>query len=334
MIIRKAKAQEVALRKQAIGRLKRRRSRWGYLFILPWIIGFFLFFAVPLVQSFIDSLNIVTMGADGFKYEYVGFSQYEFMLFQDPKFMSESIGPEVVKLLYKVPLIVILSLFIAVILNQKFPGRTFFRSAFFLPVILTSGVAYVLLHDAINGASLVNTTSETNLTGLAKNTLGASQGAYMFSTGSLRDILIMANVPIKVVNAINSIVNAVFSLIMESGVQILLFLSGLQKIPASSYEAARIEGASEWDSFWKITVPLMAPIMFLNVIYSILDSFLAYGNDDAGNKVMAAIYNVGYRQQFQFGRAATMAWIYMVVIIIVLALAFLIFGRIARKVDS
>ncbi len=297
-------------------RLRRRKARWGYLFIAPWLIGFLLFFLGPVITSLQYSFSSIKMTESGFSLTPVGLSNYIFLLVRDAKFMP-LIGSAVLKMLYETPLIVLLSLFIAVMLNQKFRGRAFFRSVFFFPVIITSGVAYVMLQGVING-----------------NTLGATQNAYMFQTVGLAEVMMSAGIPKVVVDAINTVVNEVFSLIMESGVQILLFLSGLQKIPASTYEAARIEGATEWDSFWRITVPMTVPIMLLNVVYTIIDSFMAYGTEEAGNQVMAKIYATGFGSQFQFGMSAAMSWIYMVIIAVLLVLVFAILGRAAKKVEG
>ncbi len=304
------------IRGSTSGRLKRRKARWGYLFVLPWMLGFLFFFAAPVLQSLWYSLNDIKMSDTGFALTWVGAGNYAFMLLKDARFVPLLTGA-VLEMAYKVPLIVILSLFIAVLLNQKFRGKGFFRSVFFLPVIITSGVTYVMLQGIING-----------------NTLGATQNAYIFQSAGLREAMTGANLPLWIVNGVNEIVNRVFALIMESGVQILLFLSGLQKIPPSTYEAARMEGAGEWDSFWKITVPQMVPIMLLNVVYSIIDSFLAYGTEETGNRVMAAIYRTGFGSQFQFGLAASMSWIYMAVIALILTLAFWILGGLARRMEE
>jgi ABC-type sugar transport system permease subunit len=298
------------------GRLKRRKARWGYLFVLPWMLGFLFFFAAPVIQSLWYSLSDIKMSDTGFALTWVGMDNYAFMLLKDSRFVP-LMTDAVLEMLYKVPLIVILSLFIAVLLNQKFRGKGLFRSVFFLPVIITSGVTYVMLQGIING-----------------NTLGATQNAYIFQSAGLREAMLGASLPLWIVNFINDIVNRVFALIMESGVQILLFLSGLQKIPPSTYEAARMEGAGEWDSFWKITVPQMVPIMLLNVVYSIIDSFLAYGTEETGNRVMAAIYRTGFGSQFQFGLAASMSWIYMAVITQILLLTFGVLGRLAKRMEE
>lgn len=298
------------------GRLRSKKALWGYLFIAPWIMGFALFFLGPVCQSIQYSFSSIKMAQHGFELTPVGVDNYAFLMLRDAKFMP-LVGEALLKMLYETPLIVLLSLFIAVMLNQKFRGRAFFRSVFFFPVIITSGVAYVMLQGVING-----------------NTLGATQNAYLFQTAGLREMMIASGVPTGIVEAINTVVNQVFALIMESGVQILLFLSGLQKIPGSTYEAARIEGASEWDNFWRITVPLTVPVMLLNVVYTIIDSFLAYGTTEAGNRVMATIYQTGFGSQFQFGMSAAMSWLYMAVIALLLLAVFGILGRAAKRVEG
>lgn len=296
--------------------LRRRKARWGYLFILPWMIGFALFFAIPAVESLYFSLNSLKMSPDGFQATWVGLDNYSFMLFRDAKFMPLLTG-ELISMAYKVPLVVILSLFIAVLLNQRFRGRAFFRSVFFLPVIITSGVVYVLLQGVINA-----------------NTLNGTQNAYIFQSQGLAEAMLAAGIPSGIVNGVSGIVNRVFSIIMECGVQILLFLSGLQKIPDTTYEASSIEGANAWDNFWKITLPLSLPIILLNIIYTIIDSFMAYGTENAGNRVMAAIYATGFGSQFQFGLAASMSWLYMAMITLVLLLAFTVLGRAVKRVEG
>jgi ABC-type sugar transport system permease subunit len=296
--------------------LKRRKARWGYLFILPWVLGFALFFAIPAVESMYFSLNSLKMSADGFQTTWVGLDNYSFMLFRDAKFMP-LLTDELVSMAYRVPLVVILSLFVAVLLNQRFRGRAFFRSVFFLPVIITSGVVYVLLQGVINA-----------------NTLTGTQNAYIFQSQGLAEVMLASGIPAGIVNTVSGIVNQVFSILMECGVQILLFLSGLQKIPDTTYEASSIEGANAWDNFWKITLPLSLPIILLNIIYTIIDSFMAYGTENAGNQVMAAIYATGFGSQFQFGLSASMSWLYMAMIALVLLLAFTVLGRAAKRMEG
>ncbi len=297
-------------------RLKKRKGRWGYLFILPWLLGFTLFFLFPAFESLYYSLNSLKMSANGFTANWVGLDNYAFMLLRDAKFLP-LLTDELIEMAYRVPLITILSLFIAVLLNRPFKGRTFFRSVFFLPVIITSGVVYVMLQGIINA-----------------NALSGTQNAYIFQSQGLADVMRSAGLSAGLIGSISGLVNRVFSILMECGVQILLFLSGLQKIPVSTYEASVIEGAGAWDNFWRITLPLSLPIMLLNVVYTIIDSFMAYGTENAGNQVMAAIYRTGFGRQFQFGLAASMSWLYTLLIALMLGIAFGILGRTARKMEA
>ncbi len=293
-----------------------RRHRVGYIFILPWILGFIFFFMGPLVESIRFSLSNVKPGPLGFDIEFIGISNYTFMLLRDswfPQYLRTAIS----NMLYEVPIITMFSLFMALMLNQKFRGRTVYRAIYFLPVIITSGVVFTMISGVMGG-----------------NALGGTQNAYMFQSSGLRNLLLQGNIPEGMVNFIADIVDRIFSLTLKSGVQILLFLSGLQKIPSSTYEACKIEGANAWNSFWKITFPLILPITMLNIVYTIIDSFTAYGTEQAGNVVMAYIYRTGFGRNMQFGYSAAMSWIYFVIIIVFLLIAYLLVGRKAAHVDE
>ncbi|HOB19453.1 MAG TPA: sugar ABC transporter permease [Candidatus Atribacteria bacterium] len=291
-----------------------RKQRAGYVFILPWILGFLFFFAEPMIESIIFSFSDVTAGQSGLVTKFVGLANYEMVLVKTDEFLRY-LWTAVVNMLSEIAIIPLFSLFIALILNQKFRGRTVYRAIYFLPVIMTSGVVF------------------TMMSGVMSSSLSGTQNAYFQSTG-LMNILIQGNVPMSLVNFITSVVDRIFSLTLKCGVQILLFLSGLQKIPASSYEACKIEGATAWDSFWKITFPLILPMMMLNIVYTIIDSFTAYGTQEAGNVVMAYIYRIGFGKSMKFGLSAAMAWLYFIVIILFLTVAYLVVGRKASRIES
>lgn len=291
-----------------------RKQRAGYVFIFPWILGFLFFFAEPMIESIIFSFSEVTAGQTGLVTQFTGLANYEMVLVKTDEFLRY-LWTAVVNMLSEIAIIPLFSLFIALMLNQKFRRRMVYRAIYFLPVIMTSGVVF------------------TMMSGVMSSSLSGTQNAYFQSTG-LMNILIQGNVPLSVVNFITSVVDRIFSLTLKSGVQILLFLSGLQKIPASSYEACKIEGATAWDSFWKITFPLILPMMMLNIVYTIIDSFTAYGTQEAGNVVMAYIYRIGFGKSMKFGLSAAMSWLYFIVIIIFLTLAYLVVGRKASRIES
>lgn len=289
---------------------QKKKQRYGYLFILPWIIGFLMFFARPVVESLYFSFSNVRMTDTGmFSATYAGFRNYLYLLLEDPNYIRR-LTTTLSDLAYEVPIILIYSLFIAVILSQPFRGRTFFRAVFFLPVIVASGVVLLILRNEIFS------------TGLG----GAAQNIYLFQSSGLGDVLRQANVPNSIVTFLTDIVNRIFSLTWKSGVQILLFLAGLQNIPASHYEASKIEGASAWDTFWKITIPTISPIIMLNVVYTLIDTFIAYGTEHTGNQMMHMIYQTAFRELL-WHLSAAQAWFYFLIIGIILAVIYLVIGR-------
>lgn len=294
----------------------KRVNRAGYVFILPWILGFSFFFLRPLLESFTYTFNSIKMTSSGLAKTFVGFNNYNMMLFKDARF-PPLLVTAAQNMISDVVIITIFSLFIATILNQRFKGRTFYRAVFFLPVIITSGVVFVMMQGVLGSSSL-----------------SATQNSYMFQSSGLRDTLLMSGVPYNAVSFITNIVDRIFSLTLKSGVQILLFLAGLQKIPQSSYEACKVEGATGWDSFWKITVPIISPMILLNIVYTIIDSFTAYGTETGGNTVMAEIQRIGFGKSLKFDYAATMSWIYFTMIIIFIALVYLFIGRRVSKIET
>ena len=269
------------------------RARTGYLFILPFIIGFIFFMAKPLVESFIMSLSTVKLvPGEGYDKTYVAFQNYSYAFRDDPYFLQyllEQTGRMAVNVLATL----VLSFVIAVILNQKFRGRTLCRVIFFLPVILASGV--------IPGIERQSSETYTMMSDITKS-VGAASGVNL--SASLESLLSVSGVGSGVFSVIFEMIDAIYDIVMASGIQIIVFLSGLQSISPSLYEAADVEGCSGWEAFWKITFPMVSPLLLVNTIYTIIDFFMK--ND---NTVMNRINTVMY-SQFKFGEASAMSWIY------------------------
>ncbi len=297
-------------------RLIRRQQRAGYFFVLPWVIGFIIFFLEPLLESMWYTLNDVTMGTDGMETTFVGLWNFRYLILEDSKFLM-NLWTVTADMLKQVAICTVLSLFIAVILIQNFRGRTIYRAIFFLPIIMTSGVVYSMVGSAVGSSALSGTGN-----------------AYLYGGVSIASLMQQGGVSPSVINIIMGIVDSIFAMITNCGVPILLYISGLQKIPVSAYEAAKIEGASSWDIFWKITVPKISPIIFLNVVYSIVDSCTAYGKGSEGNIMMKAIQDMGFGQTMKFGMSAAMAWMYFMVIAFFLLLSYLLLGRKANKIEN
>jgi len=297
--------------------LEKKQSRAGYVFILPWVVGFLFFFLKPFAESFWFTFNDVTMTATGLSPAFLGLSNYKYLLFQDSKFLR-TLFASLGSMVTEVVIITIFSLFVATILNHKFKGRIFYRAVFFLPIILTSGVVFTMMSGVIGG-------------GMGS---ASSQNAYLFKSAGLQTILLQGGLRPSAVTFITGIVDSIFALVTKAGVQILLFLSGLQKIPSDFYEAAQIEGASKWDIFWKITIPRIAPIIFLNIVYTIIDSFTSYGSASGANQMMEMIRDMGFGKTMKFGLSAAMAWMYFAVIALLLFVVYMVVGRKTTKVDS
>lgn len=272
---------------------EKRKSLYGYGFISLWFIGAAIFFLFPLVQSFIYSLKDVRPDAGGMTGEFAGLSNYNYALNEDPVYRS-SLFSVLKTTLWKTPLIMIFSLFIAVILNGRFRGRTFARAVFFLPVIIATGPVYNIISG--NMASTGNG--------------GSDSFSTLFRTDFIdefMDITGLYGISPGISEWIQTVSDNIFGIVWNAGIQIVIFLAALQHIPPSSKEAAQIEGASEWEYFWKITLPSVSPMILVCFIFSVIDSFT-----DPGNAVMGRIGEL--RADWKFGESSAMVWIYFAVV--------------------
>ena len=287
--------------------MAQRRARTGYLFILPFIIGFVLFMLRPLIQSLTMSFNnVVLIPGKGFSQQWVGIANYRQAFLVDPNF-NKYLLAEISRMGINTIATLVLSFVIAVILNQNFKGRTLARAIFFLPVILSSGV--------LPGIEKQNEFYNM-MAGVAesvKGSAGVNISAY------LQNLLSVSGVGSGVFDVIFQMIDAIYDIVMASGIQIIVFLSGLQAISPSLYEAADVEGCSAWESFWKITFPMVSPLLLVNCIYTIVDFFMK--ND---NRVMELISKVMY-SDFKFGVASAMSWVYFgVAIVFIMISSFII----------
>ncbi|SHN59733.1 ABC-type sugar transport system, permease component [Paenibacillus sp. ov031] len=277
------------------------KAAWGVIYVLPWLIGFVLFFFVPLLASLRYSLSSIQANAKGISIQFTGLANYIQALTVNTSFNRALIG-SITEVFVNVPLIVIFSLFLAVILNQKFPGRAIARSIFFLPVILASGVIM-----ALESTSLIEAVNQS------------SMGGSALGTFEIENLMLDAGLSEWVVMYLSSAVDRIYQIVSQSGVQILIFLAGIQTISPQLYEASKMEGATGYEAFWKITFPMVSPLIFVNVIYTIVDSF-------ANNAMTSLIRDTGF-VKFDFGLSSAMAWVYFVAIAVILIIVSLIFSK-------
>jgi ABC-type sugar transport system permease subunit len=240
----------------------------------------------------------------------VGFDNYEYALFEDTSFVPTLIG-SLKELLFDVPAIVIFSLFIAIILNGKMAGRAAFRAIFFIPVIVSTGIIEAI--DLQNSLAAGLSSGNTIDTGGGQTT---STGTEIISALDVQRFFSNMQVGKDLVSYVTNIVNNVYDIINRSGVQMLVFLAGLQSISPAIYESCFIEGASSWETFWKITFPMISPMIFVNAIYTIIDAFVS-----ETNTVMSYISGV-YDGSIQHAvvRSTAMSWIYFIIVLAILGL--------------
>lgn len=290
--------------------LKKKQARTGLLFVSPFIIGLLVYFIMPIIQSIKFSFSNIVVTGTGFTQEFIGLQNYIRAFTIDPNFRQILVS-SVLDMSYTVPLIVIFSFFAATLLNRPFRGRGLARTVFFLPVILTSGVILAIE----NSDMLIGMAQETlNQAG----ELGSDSG---FQSLQLRTLLMQSGLNQSFVSYITGAIDSIYEVITASGVQILIFLAGLQSVPGSLYEAAVVEGASGWEMFWKITFPMVSPLILVNVIYSIVDSFTK-----PTNEMMIAIQDTAFELSY-YGYSAAMSWIYFAVVLLLLGLVSFIISR-------
>ncbi|WP_374987751.1 carbohydrate ABC transporter permease [Paenibacillus sp. R14(2021)] len=288
--------------------LTQKRALLGILFIMPWLLGFVFLFATPLFQSIHFSLsNMKIAPGGGYTLDFIGWDNFKNAMSIDPNF-NRILTQSLSEMAWNVPMILFFSLFTATLLNTRFVGRPFARAIFFLPVILASG--------AIAAAQTSGLIQLTGSSEMAKE-LGQQQNG--FDPLTLAFTLSDAGLPMWFIDYIISAVQRIYEIIKSSGVQILIFLAALQSVPVSMYEVAKMEGATAYETFWKITFPMVSPLILTNIIYTIIDSF-------TNSQVTTTIYNTAFQSQ-NFGLSAAMSWIYTAVISIILIIVGILVSR-------
>lgn len=294
---------------------EKKKGLYGYGFIALWFVGALMFFIIPLIQSFYYSFHNVTpetgyLAITSLVDNSIGkenlLLNYKNTFMTDPKFrqyLVESLKDMALNL----PVIVVFSLFVAIIINQKFRGRTFARAVFFLPVIIATGPVYAII------------TGDLETSGNSD----AAQFSTMFEADMVDQLLEFIGIygfSDTFTEMLTEITSDILNLVWKCGIQIIVFLSALQGIPASAKEAAAIEGATSWEFFWKITLPYISPMILVNIVYTVIDAFT-----DPTNQVMERLLDV--QSEWRYGLSAAMAWSYFGIILIALGIIFAIMNK-------
>lgn len=291
--------------------LKAKQQRYGYLFVLPVIIGFVFIFLPNLFMTIQFSLNDVQInGSEGYTLVWKGLEYYKEALFVNTTFIPKVVA-SYQKLIVDVPVILIFSLLISCMINQKFKGRAAARAIFFIPVFLTAGVLGFIEGDILGSVNSGGVDTGTAL-----------DGALAFDMAELLSKINFSDTLIKIVQ---SAVSNIYSILISSGMQIYIFLAGIQEIPEYMYEAAAIEGCSKWESFWKITIPMLVPQIIVNLVYTIVivgenSEVLKYTNE-------ASTYAT-------YGLVTAMCMLYLATLAVFLGIIFFVLGRLNKDSSS
>ena len=300
-------------RKQRNGRsvlsmnMKRRDSLCGLFFVSLFIIGLVMIYLPANATSLRYSVSKVDAN---FNTTFVGLANFHDLLFKDPTYfrqMLESLGST----LLTTGIIIIYALFVSSLLNKNLPGRALFRALLFLPVVTSAGIIGVV--QGFDASSALG-----GQIGESGNQLIAGG---LFSDFALEEYIVALNLSPGLSNVVVGVINNFYDIITRSGVQLVIFLAGLQTISPAVYESAYVEGATGWETFWKITLPCISPLIIVNVVYTFIDSFT-----NPNNEVMNRILN-NIVQDINYDIAAAMAWIYFAVIGVMLVVILAILSR-------
>lgn len=275
----------------------------GYGFLSPWLIGFFILTLGPALSSlYLSMTDYSLMSAP----RWVGADNYAQIAQSDPRFRA-AMNVTFTYVLLSVPLKLVFALAIAVLLNKGLKGLNLFRAIFYLPSLIGGSVAIAVLWRQV-----------------------------FASDGIINQVLMAVfnyEGPSWIANPNTAIYTLVALAVWQFGSSMIIFLAGLRQIPTDMYEAASIDGASRTRQFFKITLPLLTPVIFFNAVILTIDAFKAFTpafviSDGSGGPIDSTLFYTLYLYQeaftnFRFGYASALAWVLVAIIAAFTALAFL-----------
>ena len=293
--------QAPAKKKKRALSLEKHRARAGWMFVLPFLIGFILIY-LPIV---FESVKLTFCASVGRTTTFIGWENYQTALTGDGTSSGETFLIVLVQglqqLALDVPAILIFSLFMAVLLNQKMVGRAAFRAIFFVPVILSTGLA-----ESVEAQSILGSSDASINTGEAES--ATDQIVSVMDMEALFSNLMVGQ---ELAQYVTSLINNIFGIVNRSGVQMLIFLAGLQSISPAIYESCQIDGATSWETFWKITFPMISPMILVNAVYTVIDSFTLQDN--------VVMKWIGSLKDVTDGVRGSMYWMYFLSVVLIIA---------------
>lgn len=278
------------MKKKKYKGIEQLKARYGWFFISSWVVGVVLFFAIPVIQSIIYSFSQMTITEDGVQTVWVGLKNYNYIVNEHTDYLSW-LSKSVTNFIYSLPIIVLLSMVLALLLNQKFRGRLFFRALYFMPVIIASGVVVEMI------------------SGMAGDDMTASAVSESVSGGmfSVQDVISALDLPAEIAEYVQKIISNIFDLIWNSGIQTVLFLAGLQSIPSTLYEASKVEGATKWEEFWFITFPMLSNVTLLVMVYTMVELFVS-------NSTVMVVKVYSLMRAAVYDETSAMMWFYFLAV--------------------
>jgi len=292
-----------------------KKTWFAFILLIPFIIGFLVFFVRPLFLSLYYSFNNMNLAGMEIVYTFKGWGKYKEALLVNTEFRTQLLG-SLKQLALNVPLIMFFSMFVATLLSKEFKGRNFTRVILFLPVIISTGV---LLE--VENADFLMAQGQAMMNDIGNSGVEEEAATYAASMG-LKELLLSIDMPTQITDYMAEIIDNFYIVLTSSGVQITLLIAAWQSIPPSLYEASAMEGATAWEDFWKITIPMISPYIFVCTIYSIIDTFTS-----ANNSLVPYIRSIATGNTMDYGLSSAMSWIYFLMVSLILGLVALLFLR-------
>jgi ABC-type sugar transport system permease subunit len=262
--------------------LRQKRAVVGLLFIAPWLIGFLVYYVRSLILTTQFSLSYVDIAeTGGYTTSFVGLDNFKYALFEHATF-NQILVNSITDILVDVPFITFFSLFIAILLNSKFKGRTAIRAIFFLPILLNSGAILQTLNLATQ-----------NIQGGATSTIAEMTSTSGVNVDYFISIFIDLGLPDNLMDYVINLIGRIYEIVRASSVQIIIFIAALQSVSSSLYEVSKIEGATGYETFWKVTFPMVSPLILTNVVYTIIDKFVNSDVVDIAYSTAFSLYDYG-----------------------------------------
>ena len=296
------------MKRKRHGGIEAIKRRYGYLFVTHWVIGVILFVIIPLFTSFYYGFSSTVMTGDGLATTFVGLDNYRNLFLKDPYYINQ-IMESLSSLFTSLPIVVALSMTLALVLNQKFKGRTLARAVFFLPVIIGSSVVM----SQLSGFSMQQDIMASSGVG------GEQQVAEYMNVIDFNALLQRLNLPSSINSLLAGYLQDTFNLIWSCGIQILLFVAGLQTIPEQLYEVGKVEGITAWEKFWYITVPMMGRVILLVIFYTMVELFMEKGT--LVNRAVTTLMEQNYTT------SSAMLWPYFALVGIIIGLVVFLYNR-------